>query len=372
MPQVKVLLVQLAANGDCLFVTAIAKQIKEIDYPGCELTWLIGSRYAQVLNNNPYIDHVITISLTSIEDIPNQRDKIDEHITTIGGYKIFDKIFITDYTVANNKNWFGTIRSSLFRSYPHQLKIIPQPLIYLTDIEKTNVAAFCKKNKITGNTFNILFECSPQSYQSSMTLLKAKQIAEELSAQNANIKFILTSNLSFVSANPNIIDGSAVSWRENAELANYCNLLVGCSSGISWLCTSNWTKPIKTIQVISPHFADGRYSASMKIDFKFFGIDIKKLIELNDPSDSVLKYCIIASTTNNFEMARKKHDTKNDIAFLNYRFIKEARIPVYEKLWFFLRYVINGPFLSYYRAIKPNWFTPFYWIKKSNSNKQVI
>ena len=36
----KVSLVQLDANGDCLYATTIARQIKQ-DYPGCHLTWWI-------------------------------------------------------------------------------------------------------------------------------------------------------------------------------------------------------------------------------------------------------------------------------------------------------------------------------------------
>jgi hypothetical protein len=358
MQQIKILLAQTASNGDCLFVTTIAKQIKEIDYPGCHLTWLISSRFVQAIINNPYIDDILQIPLASTEPHQVNRDKIDEHILKAGGSKKFDKIFITDYTPANYKNWFGTTRSSLFRSYPHKLKIDPQPLMFLTETERENVAAFCAQNNITTKTFNILFECSPQAHQSLMTLEKAKQIAHDISANDTRIKFILTSNLTFKSDNAAIIDGSGISWRENAELVNYCDMLIGCSSGISWLCTSNWSKPVKTIQVINPDYSGGRISASMKMDFKFWGIDTSKLIELNNPSDSILKKCIILSITN-FREAKKIYDTKNYNIFLNYRFTKEARIPTYEKLWFFLCYLFGGTFFKIcYRAIKPNWFTP--------------
>src|SRR6478736_1535089 len=108
MQQVRVLLVQLASMGDCLFVTAIARQIKEIDFPGCHLTWLIGSRYIPAIKNNPYIDAVIEIPVSTIIDNVNQRLLINEHIANAGGYNKFNKIFVTDYTEFNLKNWFGT------------------------------------------------------------------------------------------------------------------------------------------------------------------------------------------------------------------------------------------------------------------------
>ena len=318
MQPVKVLLVQLAANGDCLFVTTIAKQIREVDYPGCHLTWLIGSRCRQVIENNPYIDEIIEIPLSTSENVQKQRDAIHEHIAKLGGYNKYDKIFITDFIEENYKNWDGTTRASLFRSYPHKLKINPQPLIFLTTAEKSRVAEFCLKNKITKNTFNVLFECSPQSGQSRMTFQRAKKISEELTSRNANLKFILSSHQSFISENANVIDGSVISWRENAELANYCQLFVGCSSGISWLCTSNATNPIPFIQVINPLYMKGKFSASMKMDFMYFGIDTGKLIELYNPPDTILKECILAATTNNFEIVKRKFDVKENSIFLKY------------------------------------------------------
>jgi ADP-heptose:LPS heptosyltransferase len=53
----KILIVHLVSNGDCLYVTAIARQIK-IDYPGSHLTWIISNLCSQVLINNEYVDQV--------------------------------------------------------------------------------------------------------------------------------------------------------------------------------------------------------------------------------------------------------------------------------------------------------------------------
>jgi hypothetical protein len=372
MPQLRVLLVQLASMGDCLFVTAIAKQIKEIDFPGCHLTWLIGSKYTPAIKNNPFVDSVLEIALSSVSDIQIQRNIIDQHITDAGGYNKYDKIFITDYTAINYSNWFGTTRSSLFRSYPYKLKVNPQPIIYLTDEEKANVERFCKNNNIDNFSYNVLFECAPKSGQSLMTIEQAKEIAECIIRKTPNIKFILSSNQSFVSLNPNIIDGSKISWRENAELANYCNLIVGCSSGISWLCTAQWTKPLPIIQIVNPNYSGGRFTASMKIDFRFYGIETKNLIELYNPSGDLLQECIFSVTENNFDKVKNLYDITDNSYFANIRFLISARILFREKVIIFIKWVLPKFFYNVYKKLKPSCFTPNVWwliIKKTMNNK---
>ena len=54
-------LVHLASNGDILYATAIARQIKEIDFPNCNLTWVVSSSGKKILENNPYVDEIIEI-----------------------------------------------------------------------------------------------------------------------------------------------------------------------------------------------------------------------------------------------------------------------------------------------------------------------
>lgn len=51
----RILLGQLGANGDCLYATALARQLKQ-DFPGCHLTWAVGAANRGVLANNPDID----------------------------------------------------------------------------------------------------------------------------------------------------------------------------------------------------------------------------------------------------------------------------------------------------------------------------
>lgn len=352
MRQVKVLLVQLASMGDCLFVTTLAKQIKENDYPNCHLSWLITSKYLPAILNNPYVDQVIEIPLASVNDIQKQRNQIDKHIKDIDGYAKFDHIFITDYTKFNKKYWYGTTRSSLLRSYPFKLKNSPEPLVYLTNDEVKKVEFFCTENNINTDTFNILFECSPQSEQSLMTLETALNISKKIVNENNKIKIILSSNQTFLSGNLNIIDGSKLSWRENAELANYCNLMVGCSSGISWLCTSNWVKPLPFIQIVNPNYESGNFSASMKIDFRYFGISTENIIELYNPTDSIVESCIVASSKNKFKEIKNKYDINDNSYFCNLKFLSEANISVYEKISIISIYFIPVLINKFFKNIK--------------------
>ncbi|MCW3090857.1 MAG: hypothetical protein JWP81_1926 [Ferruginibacter sp.] len=297
--QKKILLVQLASHGDCLFVTVIARQIKEVDYPGCHLTWMIGAPYKKVIEGNFYIDEIIEISMTQNNPAP-ERLRINKHISDIQNNQEFDKIFITDCVNENLKNWYGTTRSSLFRSYPHKLKVSVEPMIFLTGNEIHNVKKFAEHHSLIDNASNILFECAPQSAQSNMTFERAYEISSEVICHFPKVKFILSSSNAFVSSNPNIIDGSVISWKENSELTKYCHLMVGCSSGISWLNTSNHGQKIPMVQDINPNYWESFISASVKVDFQYFGLKTNKLIEFENASNQQLIDCILQVLENGF------------------------------------------------------------------------
>ncbi len=109
-----------------------------------------------------------------------------------------------------------------------------------------------------------------------MTFNKAKQLAAQIVSNHKNIKFILSSNEPFTSDNSNIIDGSAISWRENAELANYCNLMMGWQQWNILLCTSQWTKPLPFIQIVNPMYMKGDFSGINENRFPVFWYRYKK------------------------------------------------------------------------------------------------
>ena len=331
-----ILLVQLGSNGDCLFVTTIAKQIKEIDYPGCTLTWMIGSNCSHIIENNHFIDEKIIIPIKDINDLWYKRNNINDLIQKETITYNFDRIFITDFTIENAKLRFGTTRSTLFRCYNHKITISPEPQIFLINHEIENVYNFCKKNLIIKGENNILFECSPQSGQSNISFEKAIKISEFILSKINDVKIILSSNIKFTHPNKNIIDASVLSIRENAELVNYCNLMIGCSSGLTWLATSNWPKKIQMIQLISPHFKNGIIPASVKTDFEYLGLSLNSLIELYDPNDMLISECIVSVYQNGFNFSRKLFDQYSLKIFTNNRLLFESNFSILKKLYIFI------------------------------------
>ena len=354
----KILLVQLGSNGDCMFVTTIAKQIKEIDYSGCSLTWMIGSSYSDIIENNPFIDQKIIIPIKNSEDLWYKRNNIN---VLLNEYKNqFDKVFITDFTIENKVKRFGTTRSTLFRCYPHKIIIDPSPQIFLTKNEVDEVTFFCKKNNISKIGNNILFECSPQSGQSKITLESAIKISDFITSTIKGIRIIITSSISFTHHNANIIDASSLSIRENAELVNYCKLMIGCSSGITWLATSTWVKKIPMIQIISPHFKNKIIPASVKTDYLYLGLDLNNIIELYDPSSDLIIDTICETYNTGFISARLKFDQFTLENYRNYRLITESKMSIFKKI-----YLLNNALIQSNNKYL-NSFSRFIRLRKSS------
>src|SRR5688572_16686039 len=84
---------------------------------------------------------------------------------------------------------------------------------------------------------------------------------------------VLTSPRSFTST-ATIIDASILSIRENAALTHYCNLLIGCSSGITWLSTSTAGNFLPMVQLLDPNAA---FMNAPSVDFERYNIQHKGL-----------------------------------------------------------------------------------------------
>ena len=94
----KILLVQLYANGDCLYATTIARQIKN-DFPNSHLTWAIASSCQNIIKNNPFVDKILEVNDVRKDDIQGFRKFIKN--AKSGTYGLFDEIFITQVLIYN-------------------------------------------------------------------------------------------------------------------------------------------------------------------------------------------------------------------------------------------------------------------------------
>lgn len=258
--------------------TTVARQIKE-DFPDCHLTWAISYKCKQAIENNPFVD-----SIWSVEHSPDAllysdlwyQTKRDAESRRLKGE--FDLIYYTQIFPENFNNFDGTTRSSIFRSYPREITVPVQPVMRLRPDEVERVSRFAAERGLHKYAHVILFECAPASNQSQLSADLAIRLANRVVAERADTAFIISSRHSFDSQQPAVIDGSSLSYRENAEISKHCTLLLGCSSGITWLLTSDWAKKLPTIQFLSPDPPWYAF-ASVSYDHRFFGLDTGHILE---------------------------------------------------------------------------------------------
>ena len=336
----KILLVQLCSHGDCLYATTIAHQIKK-DYPDCNLTWAIGSMYRSVLEGNPDIDEVWEIPFAKPSDIISAWEIFNDQVKVRQAREEFDEIFITQMQLFR---YDETIRSSTFSGYPKPITVSVSPIVYLLPHEVENVRQFAELHKLQARDNVILIECSVKSNQSFITPDYALEIAEMIVNKFPNYCVILSSNVPIFSKDERIIDGSVLSFRENAELTKYCSFLIGGSSGITWISTSNWAKSLPMIQLIN---SDAIWFASVVYDHDYWGLSTNNIIELTPcTSDKVFK-CFEMIFEKDFYTAKSKFHTKILPNFLRYQQLQYQ---------FLTNYQFNNFYRHLYLTIHRNGF----------------
>ncbi len=271
----RILLVQLYSNGDCLYATAVARQIKE-DFLGCHLTWLIARSCKDIIAGNPYIDEVLVTDEVPKNDIIAFR-QLKRKVAEEKKNGKWDEVFVTHNMDDNQALYDGTIRGMIFRAYPNPVTVSVQPVLVLREEEKQKVKQFAESNQLQQFKNVILWEYAPQSGQSVFSFDFVMKVAERIT-QFPDTCVILSSANSF-SSGEKIIDASILSVRENAELTHYCSLLIGCSSGITWLSTSSAAKQLPMLQLLDPQ---AYFRNAPSVDFDRYGISTNELIELMD------------------------------------------------------------------------------------------
>jgi len=312
----KVLLVHLNSNGDCLFATIIARQIKEVDYPNCHLTWAVNSKCKQSVYLNPYVDDIWEIPTEKTATTSEEWNFFVEQFEDKKRNDEFDFVFITQIIAENWFNYDGGIRSSTYNNYPHKITVPHQPIIRLSDAETASVKRFAEKHQLDKFKRIVLVECGPDSFDVALNQQAAYELASD--ANYNETAFILSSNKPISSSRPNIIDGSELTFRENAELTKYCDLFVGCASGISWLATTDWAKKLNMVLVINQ---DNAVFPSMIYDHEYLNLPTDHIIEIRNDDHSMrnLKKCLDKIFSEGFDQAKKTFNQK--VVSSNYEYV---------------------------------------------------
>ena len=280
-------MIQLYSNGDSLYATAVARQIKH-DFPNCYLIWAIAGFCKNIILNNPYVDEIMEVDSVRKNDIAAYR-KFKKSILTKQKEGVYDHVFAINNIDTNQCYYDGTIRGNILRAYPRQITVPLQPVLRLLPEEIVKVDKFIEEHSLRKYKQVILFEYAPQSGQSNITKEYAVSFSEKIVEQD-NYAIILSSANPIVHANPAVIDGSGLTLRETAYLTQYCTFLVGTSSGITWSSTSDCGKILPMVQLLNP-FA--RWSNSVSLDFKRFNIPNQGVIEVWDFDQEKLVDCVL-------------------------------------------------------------------------------
>lgn len=323
----KILLVQLFSNGDCLYATAIARQIKK-DYPNCELTWAIASFCKDIINLNPFVDKVRIVDNVSKNDISAFRN-FKKKVKAEKKNGLWDEVFITTNMDDNQALYDGTIRGMVIRAYPKKVTVPLQPVLVLSEKEKQRVADFALLHNLSKFKNIILWEFAPQSGQANLDFSLVMKISEALTSRKENC-VILSSANSF-SSSDSIIDASTLTVRENAALTHFCTLMIGCSSGLTWISTSSAGKQLPMVQLLN---AKTDFVNLPSVDFKRYGIVYENLIEIYEYNEKNILDCVLTILDKDFSFAKQQFDQK---AYLQFNTTRKI---VYNLLCYFQFYAV--------------------------------
>lgn len=311
------LICQLACFGDCLYATTICSQLKK-DFPGCHITWAVAEKYHSILLHNDLIDSLWVLPLPDGDYYDEGWRQMEKEAQEKKSQGLFDEIIFSQILPRNWKHFTGIIRSTILNTYPGIITVSPQPVVHLTEQEIGNVQNFAAHNKLAAYKYIVLFECSPGSGQSKVNVDFAINVAKGYLEKQKDICFILSTHKPLEQAHEGIIDGSSLSYRENAELTKYCTLLIGCSSGITWLATSNWAKKIPMLQLLNKN---NKIYTGICYDHYLAGLDADIILERVDYDIPLVHDIIRSVTRNGMQKARENYHQDYKPSYRHFAYI---------------------------------------------------
>jgi hypothetical protein len=307
----RILLGQLASNGDCLYATTVARQIKH-DFPGAELTWAISSLCSAVIDNNPDVDDTWIIPVERWSEINTAWRRLLLEATN----RDFDHLFFTQISPDGFRNYDGTIRPSILRNYGRPITVPVETVIVPTAAERERVKDWARRNRTAEFGKVVLFECASKSGQSFVTPKLAIEIAQRLIAELPETLVVLATVAPVETDHPQIIRGQELSLRETAELTNYADLLIGCASGVTVAATSTAAKPnLPMIEILNRQLS---VYASFKHDMQYFGKPHAHILEMTSLSLPRIVRAIVASLCEGHSAASERFGEKVELNFNGY------------------------------------------------------
>jgi hypothetical protein len=309
------LLGQLGANGDCLYATVLARQIKH-DHPDSHLTWAISSQCRHLLDSNPHVDEIWEWKIDDWSGHVSAWYAFERSLLRMQqAERCFDRIYLSQIIPGNIRHYDGTIRPSILRAYGSDITVPIESVIELTEHELQRVVDFAASNRLENYRHRILFECSSKSGQSYVTPAFAIDVARRVSKTLPQCCFILSTHECIGSPQRNVISAKSLTMRENAALTRHCTMFVGCGSGLTVVATSSAAKDLPNIQLLK---AGKSVYASFHHDFLYFGKPADRFIEMADASAERVANAVISCCEDGLAAARTEFHRPLEVFFDDY------------------------------------------------------
>ena len=313
------LIVQHGCFGDCLFATALPRQIKN-DYEGSHVAWAVSPQYKSVLKNNPFIDNFLDIDISGGNYFDKKWRQLEKEILLKKESGEFDEIIFSQVLPYNWQRFNGTIRHTILSSYKKPITVPVQPTLKLTSEEILNAKNFSESNNLSAYKHVVLIECTAGSGQSKMDMSFALTLAEAY-ADRKDICFIISTHKPLPRKADKIFDASTLSFRENAELTKHCTLLIGCSSGITWLATSNAARPLPMVQLLDSSYM---IFAGVAYDHQLWKLDNSHILERVNYDLSTVKKILDEVVVKGMDVTREKYHEVYRPSYQNFAFVVKS------------------------------------------------
>jgi len=219
--------------GDILLCTPIARQLKA-DNPDCEVIWYTSERYKFILENNPFIDQIVSFDGDPL--------KLDESIPELKSRHQWPQFFTPAAYMNREKTPGGSLPELVKGSVDFEWTVPFVPVLRLSETEKARAAAYW--NGLPSGK-KILIETEFKSQQSPLTEEYIDKLFEIFSPMSPIFVFTAKNKPEYFDKFKNKY--SKTFWcqeefRLNAEFYNLCDAFVGVSSGISCLSNSDYCR----------------------------------------------------------------------------------------------------------------------------------